>query len=128
MTPRYEDLGASLRWEMLYRTAYTEMVGARLKRIREGRGLTQGQAAGRVRRPRGGTYSRGILSRLEGGYANSPLYVYLHLADAYEVDPGRLLGPEEAEKPVGEAELALVLFLRRLGIAPDEAMARLARG
>jgi hypothetical protein len=38
------------------------------------------------------------------------------------------MGPEEAEKPVGEAELALVLFLRRLGIAPDEAMARLARG
>ena len=37
------------------------------------------------------------------------------------------MGPEEAEKPIGEAEIALIKFLRRLGIAPDEAMARVAK-
>jgi hypothetical protein len=67
------------------------------------------------------------LSRIEAGYANAPLYVYIHLAEAYELDPGRLMGPEEAEKPIGEAEIALIKFLRRLGIAPDEAMARVAK-
>jgi transcriptional regulator with XRE-family HTH domain len=115
------------RWELLYRTAYTLMIGARLRRIREGRGLTQGQAGMLVRRPRGGRYSQALLSRIEAGYANAPLYVYIHLAEAYELDPGRLMGPEEAEKPIGEAEIALIKFLRRLGIAPDEAMARVAK-
>jgi transcriptional regulator with XRE-family HTH domain len=126
MSERGEKLGSS--WQLLYRTGYTVMLGTRLRRIREGRHMTQGQAMAKVRKPQGGGYSQPLLSRIEAGYANAPLYVYLHLAEAYELDPARLLGPEEAEKPVGEAELALVLFLRRLRIRPDEAMARLARG
>ena len=103
MTERGEALPE--RWELLYRTAYSGMLGARLRRIREGRHLTQGQALRLVKRPPPSkrTYSQGFLSRIEAGYANSPLYAYIHLAEAYKIDPGRLMGPEEAEKPVGEA-------------------------
>jgi hypothetical protein len=89
---------------------------------------TQAQALERVRRPNGRGYSPAFLSRIEAGYANSPLYAYIHLAEGYDLDVARLLGPEEAEKPVGDAEMTLIRFLSRLGITPDEAMARLARG
>ncbi len=127
LTPRYEEIRTEETWIGLYRTAYTQMLGQRLRRIREGRRLTQAQALRHVKRPNGGSYSRALLSRIEAGYGNSPLYVYIHLAEGYEIDPGRLMGPEESEKVVGEAEMALIKFLRRLGIPPDEAMARLAR-
>jgi transcriptional regulator with XRE-family HTH domain len=102
------------------------MVGARLRRVREGRKLTQRQALRRVRRPNGGTYSQGFLSRLEAGYANAPLYAYVHLAEAYELEPGRILGSDETQKPITEAEMTVVRFLRRTRISPDEALARLA--
>ncbi|MGH2955702.1 MAG: hypothetical protein ACRDL6_01745 [Solirubrobacterales bacterium] len=81
----------------------------------------------RVRRPNGQRYSPAFLSRIEAGYANSPLYAYIHLAEGYDLDVARVLGHEEPEKPVGEAEMTLIRFLRRLGITPDEAMAGLAR-
>ncbi len=77
------------RWEMLHKTGYTLMIGRRLKRIREGRHLTQMQVADRTRRPKGGTYSQGLLSRIEAGYANAPLYTYIDFANFYELDPGR---------------------------------------
>jgi hypothetical protein len=64
---------------------------------------------------------------METGYANSPLYAYVHLAEAYELEPGRVLGSDEAQKPITEAEMTLVRVMRRAGIAPDEAIARLAR-
>jgi transcriptional regulator with XRE-family HTH domain len=127
LSPRFDELGGEGRWEMLYRTSYSLMVGRRLKRIREGRGLTQGQALGNVRRPNGKGYSQGSLSRIEAGYANSPLYAYMHLADGYGLDPARVLGPEEAERKVSEAEATLIKSLRRLGIGPDEAIARVLR-
>jgi len=123
-TPRYEPLPVD-RWDMNYVTDYTRMVGRRLKRIREGRELNQWQVMYRIERPDGGRYSRGLLSRIENGYANSPLYVYLHLADFFELDPATILGPDEDAEP-GEAEMALIEFVRRLGISPAEAMARLA--
>jgi transcriptional regulator with XRE-family HTH domain len=48
------------------------------KRIREGRHLTQQQVADQTRKPRGnGFYSQGLLSRIEAGYANAPLYTYV---------------------------------------------------
>jgi transcriptional regulator with XRE-family HTH domain len=125
MGPRYEDLEARHRWELYYRTPYTGMIGARLKRLRLARGLSQLQARERVRRPTGGAYSQGLLSRLEKGYANSPLYVYLHFAEAYEVDPGRLMGSDDAQKPITEAEMTLIRFMRRAKLKPDEAIARL---
>ena len=122
------DLRATERWEMLHKTPYTVMVGLRLRRIREGRRLTQQHVADSTRKPRGnGYYSQGLLSRIEGGYANAPLYSYIDFADFYELDPARVLGPEEADKPVDEAEMTLIKFLRRTGISVDEAIARLAR-
>ena len=118
---------AAEQWELLYRTPYTVMVGGRLRGIRETRKLTQRQALARTRRPNGGTYSQGFLSRIEAGYANAPLYAYVHLSKAYELEPGRILGSDEAQKPITEAEMTVVKFLRRARISPDEALARLAR-
>jgi transcriptional regulator with XRE-family HTH domain len=125
MDERWKDLGE--RPEYFFRTPYTELVGLRLKRLRESKGLTQHAARHRVRRPNGAPYSQGLLSRLEKGYGNSPLYVYLHFAEVYGVDPGRVMGSDEAQKPISEAEMTLVRYLRRVGIVPDEAIARLAR-
>jgi transcriptional regulator with XRE-family HTH domain len=128
LTPRWEDLHAEENPMMLHRTAYSRMLGWRLKRIREGRHLSQGQVARNTRRPSGGCYSQGFISRIEGGYMNAPLYGYTDLAQFYDIDPARLMGPKEDEKPVGEAEMTLLRFLRRLGITADEAMARIAKG
>jgi transcriptional regulator with XRE-family HTH domain len=102
------------------------MIGARIRRVRLGRDLTQAALLREVERPRGGTYSSGLLSRIEKGHANSPLYVYMHLADALELEPGRLMGSDETQKPISEAEMTMIRFLRRVGIRPDEAIARLA--
>lgn len=116
------------RWEQLHKTGYTLMIGRRLKRIREGRHLTQQEVADNTRKPRGnGFYSQGLLSRIEAGYANAPLYTYIDFADFYELDPARVMGPEDAEKPVDDAEMTLIKFLRRTGISVDEAIARLAQ-
>lgn len=73
LTPNGKDLRAGERWEMLHKTPYTLMIGRRLRRIREGRHLTQKAVADRTRKPRGnGFYSQGLLSRIEAGYANAP--------------------------------------------------------
>jgi transcriptional regulator with XRE-family HTH domain len=128
LTSRHRELRTSERWELLHKSTYSIVLGLRLKRIREGRHLTQAEVIKMARKPNGGFYSQGFLSRIEGGYANAPLYSYVDFANAYELDPGRVMGPEESEKPVGGAEMALIGFLRRLGITPDEAMARIARG
>jgi len=50
----------------------------------------------------------------------------VHLAEALEVDPKRLLGTEDLQRPIGEAEMTLIRFLRTAGIEPHEALARLA--
>jgi transcriptional regulator with XRE-family HTH domain len=125
---RGEPIETLNRWELFYRTPYSEMVGARIRRARTHRGLTQGRLLDEVERPRGGTYSRGLLSRIEKGHANSPLYVYMHLAEALELDPGRLMGSDDTQKPITESEMTLVRFLRRIDVKPDEAIARLAAG
>jgi len=128
MTNSGEEVATLQRWELLYRTPYTEMVGARIKRARTSRDLTQGRLAERVRRPRGGIYTKGFLSRVEKGYASSPLYAYAHIAEALGIEPGRLMGSDETQKPLSEAEMTMVRFIRRVGIKPDEAIARLAAG
>ena len=122
----YEAVDTLNRWELLYRSPYTEMVGARIRRARVTRGLTQRMLLDTVTRPRGGTYSTGLLSRIEKGHANSPLYVYMHVAEALGFEPGRMMGSDDTQKPISEAEMTLVRFLRRAGIKPDEAIARLA--
>jgi hypothetical protein len=37
------------------------------------------------------------------------------------------MGSDEAQKPISEAEMTLIRYLRRVGVSPDEAIARLAR-
>jgi transcriptional regulator with XRE-family HTH domain len=113
------------QWELLYRTPYTVMVGSRLRHLRQTLGLTQHQATWRVRRPRGGRYSQSVVSRLERGYGNAPLYTYIHFAEAYEVGPELVLGADEVQRPVREGEMTLIRVLRRLEISPDVALARL---
>jgi transcriptional regulator with XRE-family HTH domain len=123
----YKEIETVDRWELFYRTPYSEMIGARVRRSRMSRGLTQGALLRKVERPRGGSYSTGLLSRIEKGHANSPLYVYMHIAAALDLEPGRLMGSDETQKPINEAEMTLVRFLRRAEITPDDAIARLAR-
>jgi transcriptional regulator with XRE-family HTH domain len=104
---------------------YTELIGSRLLRLRQGRGLSQSQVRHSVRRPRGEPYSQSLISRLRG-YANAPVYVYIHFAEAFDLAPELLLGPDDALNPVPEAEMTLLRVLRRLSIRPDEALARIA--
>jgi transcriptional regulator with XRE-family HTH domain len=113
-------------WKLFLKFDYTELVGIRVRRLRRARGWTQAETVRRVERPRGGQYTPGLLSRVENGYANPPLYVYVHLAEAFGIDPGRLMGSEESQKPISEAEMTAIRFLRATGIAPHDAMARLA--
>ncbi len=54
--------------------------------------------------------------------------MYLAVADVLEVSPGRLLGPDDAQREFTAAEVTLVKLARRLGVAPDEALARIVAG
>lgn len=97
-----------------------------MRRLRKARELTLWQLAELVDRPYGGSYHGGYFSRLERGWASAPLYVYLAVADVFEVAAGRLLGPDDAQRDLTDAEMTMVKFVRRLGIEPDEAIARIA--
>ena len=110
-----------------YYCEWAVVVGDRVRRLRKAEELSLDGLCRLIHRPDGGRYSAGHLSRLERGYASAPLYFHLLLADALGVDPGRLLGPDDAQREVAEAEMTLLLFLRTADIAPHEAIARLAR-
>ena len=114
------------RWSDPYHCEWSTVVGDRIRRLRRSKDLPIRRMCELVYKPEGGHYSGGYFSRLERGWASPPLYVYLAIADVLDVEPGRLLGPDEAEKAVTDAELTLVRFLRRIGMPPDEAIARLA--
>ncbi len=120
---RYRD-GPS--WSDPYRCEWSAVVGDRIRRCRRARDLTLVQLARQVHKPEGGLYSAGYLSRIERGWASAPLYVYLALADVLGLDAGRLLGPDDAQKEVTDGELTLVRYLRASGVAPHEALERLA--
>jgi len=111
---------------MLLKTDYTELVGLRVRRMRQARGWTQRELLARIEWPRGGRYSPGLLSRVENGFANPPIFVYVHVAEALETPPESLMGDEEVQRPVAEAELTLLRYLRAIGMKPHEALARLA--
>lgn len=115
------------RWNDRYHCEWSTVVGDRVRRLRNGRGLSLVQLADLVEKPEGGSYSAGYFSRLERGWASAPLYVYLAIAVVLEVDPGRLLGSDDAQKPITEAEMTLVRFLREADMAPHEALARFVR-
>ena len=114
------------RWSDPYYCEWAVVVGDRVRRLRKARALTLVELARLVERPQGGNYSAGYISRLERGWGTAPLYTYLAIADVLEVPPGRLLGPDDAEKQVTDAELTLVIFTRRLRLTPAEAIARIA--
>jgi transcriptional regulator with XRE-family HTH domain len=115
------------RWRDPYHCEWSIVVGDRVRRIRRSHDLTLKNVSDVLHRPYGGQYSVASLSRLERGWASSPLYVYLAVADVLAVEPGRLLGPDDAERPVSEPEAGLLSLLRRVEMAPEEAIARLFR-
>ena len=79
------------------------------------------------RDPEGGRrYTHGYFSRIERGYASAPMYVYLAIADALEVHPGRMMGPDDAEREASPEEMTLVGFIRLQGIEPAAAIHVLA--
>jgi hypothetical protein len=80
-----------------------------------------------VDKPDGGRYSPGFFSRLERGWASGPLATYVNVAHSFGVEPGRLLGPDDVQRDVSEAEMTLLSVLRRMDMSPDEAIARLVR-
>ena len=116
------------RWRDPYFCEWGIVVGDRVRRTRVGRGLTLERLRVVVEKPEGGHYSGGYFSRLERGWASAPLYVYIALAEALSVDPGRLLGPDDAHKAVTEAEMTLVNVVRELRISPSEAIVQLTAG
>jgi transcriptional regulator with XRE-family HTH domain len=80
-----------------------------------------------IEKPNEGFYSPGYFSRLERGWASPPLYVYLAIAGEFGVDAGRLLGPDDVEKPLTDREMALVEVIRHARIEPAEAITRVLR-
>lgn len=81
-----------------------------------------------VRKPDGGRYSLSYLSRIERGWCNVSFFVYLAISEAFEIPPGRLLGPDDAQREISQAEATLVDVVRRLDLSPAEAIARLSAG
>ena len=125
----FDPLRAASRPRPLLRDAYFcewgLVVGDRVRRLRRERDMTLKDLSLAVRKPDGYRYSMGFFSRLERGSASAPLIAYSNLAEALEIDAGRLLGPDDAQREVSEAEMTLVRVLRHLGMKPDEAIIRL---
>jgi transcriptional regulator with XRE-family HTH domain len=122
---RFRPPSGGAGWIDRDRCEWTVVVGDRIRRLRRDRGLTLVDLAAMVEKPRGKCFSPGYISRVERGWANTPLSTYLAIAASLEVAPWRLLGPEEVQKEVTEAELTLIQFLRHIGLPPHEALARL---
>ncbi len=110
-----------------YHCEWGVIVGDRIRRLRRERNLTLADMCAGVDKPDGGHYTTGFFSRLERGWASGPLVTYVSVAAQFDVEPGRLLGPDDAQREVTGAEMTLVHVLRRMGITPDEAIARLVR-
>jgi transcriptional regulator with XRE-family HTH domain len=114
-------------WIDRNRCEWTIVVGDRIRRLRRDRGLTLVELARKVEKPGGKTFSAGHISRIERGWANAPISTYVAIASALEAAPWRLLGPEEVQRDVTEAELTLLHFLRHVRLPPHEALAQLTR-
>ncbi|MEA2441322.1 MAG: Helix-turn-helix domain [Thermoleophilaceae bacterium] len=108
-----------------YYCEWAAVVGGRIRRLRRRRRATLLDLGRAVVIPGRGHYSAGFISRLERGRATAPLYVYLAIADALEVDPGLLFGPDATSLDLSEAETVLIRWLRGRKVEPHEAMLRL---
>lgn len=102
------------------------VVGDRIRRLRRARDWHLIDLCRAVDKPEGGQYTPGFFSRLERGWGSGPLTTYVNVADALDVDPGRLLGPDDAQREVSQGEMTLIELIRRMRITPAEAIARLA--
>lgn len=127
VSPRHTGYRGGRGWPDGYFCEWGIIVGDRIRRLRRRHDLTLVQLSRLVEKPEGGNYDAGYFSRLERGWAFASLYTYVLIADAFELDPGRLLGSDEAQKPITDAEMTLVRFIRRIDLAPDAAIALLAQ-
>jgi transcriptional regulator with XRE-family HTH domain len=106
---------------------WSGVIGDRMRRLRRIRDLTLEDMTLRVRRPDSPRlYTHSYFSRIERGYASAPMYVYLAIAHALEVHPGRLMGADDAERDASADEMTLVEYVRLAGIAPSVAIHVLA--
>ncbi len=110
-----------------YHCEWGVIVGDRIRRLRRERDMTLYELCAAVDKPDGGNYTPGFFSRLERGWASGPLVTYVEVAAQFGIQPGALLGPDDAQREVSQAEMTLVELIRRMRITPAEAIARLAR-
>jgi transcriptional regulator with XRE-family HTH domain len=108
-----------------YHCEWGVIVGDRIRRLRREREMTLADLCALVDKPDGGHYTTGFFSRLERGWASGPLVTYASVAAQFGVEPGRLLGPDDAQCEVTEAEMTLIRVMRQMRIRPHEAIARL---
>jgi transcriptional regulator with XRE-family HTH domain len=108
-----------------YHCEWGVIVGDRIRRLRREREMTLADLCALVDKPDGGHYTTGFFSRLERGWASGPLVTYASVAAQFGVEPGRLLGPDDAQCEVSEAEMTLIRVMGQMRIRPHEAIARL---
>jgi transcriptional regulator with XRE-family HTH domain len=113
-------------WPDPYCCEWGTVVGDRIRRLRRDRDMSLADLCRAVDKPDGGHYTPGFFSRLERGWASGPLATYLNVAHHFEVEPGRLLGPDDVQREVSESEMTLIRVLRSAGMSPHEAIARVA--
>src|SRR5690349_5010023 len=82
-------------WQRAYRSEWAEVVGNRIRRLRRAQEMSLETFALNVKRPDGSRYSPSYYSRLERGWGCGPLHIYLAIAAALGVHPGRLLGVDD---------------------------------
>jgi hypothetical protein len=90
--------GGGPRWNDPFHCEWGTVVGDRIRRLRRERGMTLRDLCLEVDKPQGGL----------------------------RVEPGRLLGPDDAQRQVSEAEITLLHVLRRMEMAPADAIGLLA--
>lgn len=111
-----------------YLCEWSVIVGQRIRRLREQRGLTLGQVALAMEKPEGGHYSPGYISRIERGWASATFYAYLSIAAALDVEPANLLGPDPGAEALSEGDAMLLRCVAALGLEPHEAILRVSAG
>jgi transcriptional regulator with XRE-family HTH domain len=110
-----------------YHCEWGVIIGDRIRRLRREREMTLKDLSLGVDKPDGGHYTQGFFSRLERGWASGPLVTYVEIAAQFGIEPGRLLGPDDAQREVTQGEMTLIELTRRMRLSPAEAIARLAR-
>jgi transcriptional regulator with XRE-family HTH domain len=119
------EVGDGVGWGRRYRLEWGEVVGHRVRRLRQARKWTLTDLARAVPKPEGGRYSAGYFSRLERGWTSPSLYVYVAIAEVFGLAPGELLGVEEFDREFTAEQRMLLRVVDELGLAPHEALTRL---